>query len=424
MARAKLLSARPASERLAPVSSAKVLIIVENLTLPLDRRVWQEATTLRDAGYQVSVICPVGGKHTARYECLDGIHIYRHPLPLEASGALGYAVEYGSALFHEFRLAIRVWNERGFDVIQACNPPDTIFMLAGFYKLFFGTPFVFDHHDINPELYQAKFGRKGFFHHLLVWLERRTFRTATVSIATNEAFRRIAIERGGMDPDRVFVVRSVPDLARFRRVAPDHSLRKGRKHLAGYVGILGAQDGVDLLIRAMADIVHVQGRDDVQCAIVGSGTELEPLKRLAAELQVEEHVTFTGFLSGEPLLAALSAFDMGVIPDPKNVYNDRISMNKVFEYMSLGIPFMAFDLDETRATAGDAALYAERNDPADLAAKMLMLADDAELRERMMAIGRKRARTDLSWERERASLLAAYETALATRERLPMAAAA
>jgi glycosyltransferase involved in cell wall biosynthesis len=406
------------------VSSPKVLIIVENLTLPLDRRVWQEATTLRDAGYQVSVICPVGGRYTARYECLEGIHIYRHPLPLEASGALGYAVEYASALFHEFRLAIRVWNERGFDLIQACNPPDTIFMLAGFYKLFFGTPFVFDHHDINPELYQAKFGRRGFFHNLLIWLERQTFRTATVSIATNEPFKRIAIERGGMDPQKVFIVRSVPDLARFRRVAPDASLKRGRKHLAGYVGILGAQDGVDLLVRAMADIVHARGRDDVQCAIVGSGTELEPLKRLAVALKVEEHVTFTGFLSGEPLLAALSAFDMGVIPDPKNVYNDRISMNKVFEYMSLGIPFTAFDLDETRATAGDAALYARDNCPVDLAAKMLMLADDLRLRERMAAAGRHRVRSELSWERERASLLAAYETALAGRERSALAAAA
>ncbi len=401
-----------------PVKRNRVLIIVENLTLPLDRRVWQEATALRDAGYTVSVICPIGGAYTQRYECLEGIHIFRHPLPLEASGALGYAVEYGFALAWEFWLAIKVYNKVGFDVIQACNPPDTIFMLAGFYKLFFGTPFVFDHHDINPELYEAKFGRRGAFHKLLIWLERMTFRTATVSIATNEPFKRIAIERGGMDADRVFVVRSVPDLSRFRRIAPDLSLRRGRRHLAGYVGILGGQDGVDLLVKAMADIVHGRGRDDMQCVIVGSGTELEPLKQLAAQLQVEDHVTFTGFLSGEPLLAALSAFDLGVIPDPKNVYNDRISMNKVFEYMSLGIPFVSFDLDEGRRTAGDAALYAGRNDPLDLAAKMLALADDPGLRARMGALGQARAKSELSWEQERGQLLSAYEAALNGRGRL------
>ena len=392
----------------------RILIIVENLTLPLDRRVWQEATTLRDAGHTVSVICPIGGNHKAAYEILDGIHIFRHPLPLEASGALGYLVEYASALFWEFWLCFNVLFYVGFDVVQACNPPDTIFLIGGFFRLF-GKPFIFDHHDINPELYEAKFGKRGFFHKLLSMFERWTFRTADVSIATNATFKRIAIERGGMNPDKVFIVRSIPDLKRFRRVEPNTELRKGRKTLLGYVGIMGAQDGVDLLVEAMADIVHRQGRTDVQCAIVGSGTELDSLKKLAAERKVEDFVTFTGFRSGEQLLASFSAFDVGVIPDPKNVYNDKISMNKVFEYMTLGIPFVAFDLDETRRTAGDAGLYADGNCPKQLASKLLQLADDRSLSAGMSEFGRARAAAELVWERERIELLSAYELAFAGR---------
>ena len=399
----------------------RILIIVENLTLPLDRRVWQEATTLRDAGHTVSVICPIGGRHTASYECLDGIHIFRHPLPLEASGALGYVVEYASALFWEAWLSFVVLHKIGFDLIQACNPPDTIFLIAGFYRLF-GKPFIFDHHDINPELYEAKFGKRGVFHKLLTMFERWTFRTADVAIATNATFKRIAIERGGMDPSRVFIVRSIPDLKRFRRVEPDAALRKGRKTLLGYVGIMGAQDGVDLLVKAMADIVHRQGRTDVQCAVIGSGTELEPLKALARKLGVEDFVTFTGFRTGDQLLASFSAFDVGVIPDPKNVYNDKISMNKVFEYMALGIPFVAFDLDETRRTAGDAGLYAADNCPRQLATRLLQLADDRELNARMGQAGKARAAAELVWERERLELLAAYELAFAGRQVQPIRA--
>ena len=391
----------------------RILIVVENLTMPLDRRVWQEATTLRDAGHTVSIICPIGGKYTAPYELLDGIHVFRHPLPVEASGALGYLVEYASALFWEAWLSLNVLHKVGFDLIQACNPPDTIFLIAGFYRLF-GKPFIFDHHDINPELYEAKFGKRGVFHKLLTIFERWTFRTADVSIATNATFKRIAIDRGGMDPDKVFIVRSIPDLKRFRRIEPDAALRKGRKTLLGYVGIMGAQDGVDQLVEAMAEIVHGRGRTDVQCAIVGSGTELEALKKLAVARKVEDHVTFTGFRSGDALLGSFSAFDIGVIPDPKNVYNDKISMNKVFEYMTLGIPFVAYDLDETRRTAGDAGLYSGRaNCPKALADRLLQLADDQELRERMGEAGKARAKTELVWEREREELLAAYELAFA-----------
>lgn len=401
-----------------------VLIIVENLTVPLDRRVWQEARTLRDAGYTVSVVCPKGGQYTAGYELLEGIHVFRHPLPYEADGALGYALEYSWALAWEMALSIRAYFKVGFDVVQACNPPDLIFLVAGVWKYLLGKPFVFDHHDINPELYEAKFGRRGVFHKLMLRLERLTFRTCDVSIATNETFKEIAMTRGGMAEDRVFVVRSIPDLSRFRRTEPNAALKNGRKHLVGYVGIMGAQDGVDLLIRAMAELVHGRGRRDVQCAIVGSGTELPALKRLSDELGLDDYITFTGFQSGEPLLASLSAFDIGVIPDPKNVYNDKISMNKVFEYMTLGIPFVQFDLAEGAKVAGDAALYAYNNSPAELAAQMGRLLDDDALRASLAAEGRTRAASLLRWDAERSRLLAAYELALSGKSAAASKAAA
>lgn len=389
-----------------------VLIIVENLTVPLDRRVWQEARTLKEAGYTVSVVCPKGGKYTKSYEVLEGIHVFRHPLPYEADGALGYALEYGWAIAWEFALSVKAYFKVGFDCVQACNPPDLLFVIGGFWKYLFGKPFIFDHHDINPELYEAKFGKKGWMHSLLLKLERATFRTADVAIATNETFKDIAVRRGGMDADRVFVVRSIPDMSRFKRIAPQDSLRNGRKHLIGYVGIMGAQDGVDLLIDAMSEIVNCQGRRDVQCAIVGSGTELPRLMGMARDQGLDDYVTFTGFLSGEPLLQAFSSFDIGVIPDPKNTYNDKISMNKVFEYMSMGIPFVQFDLMEGRKIAGGAALYAANNSPVALAGELGRLLDNQELRSGLAEEGRARAKALLRWETERSRLLGAYEMAL------------
>jgi glycosyltransferase involved in cell wall biosynthesis len=394
-----------------------ILIIVENLTVPLDRRVWQEACALRDAGYTVSVVCPKGGKYTAPYELLDGVHVFRHPLPIEARGALGYVAEYSSALFFEFVLSVKAYFKVGFDVVQACNPPDLLFVIGGFWKYLFGKPFVFDHHDINPELYEAKFGRRGPWHRLLGFLERQTFRVADVAIATNETFRDIATGRGGMAKDRVFIVRSVPDTSRFRRVEPNPSLKKGRKHLVGFVGIMGSQDGVDLIVEAMHAIVHEQGRSDVQALIVGTGTELQYLEKLSADRGLTDFITFPGFQSGNTLLTAMSTFDIGIIPDPKNVYNDKISMNKVFEYMTLGIPFVQFDLIEGRKMAGDAALYASNNCPRSLAMSMLTLLDDEELRTRTAAEGVARAKSLLRWEEERGRLLAAYETALGSKVR-------
>lgn len=385
-----------------------MLIIVQNLTVPLDRRVWQEATALKEAGYTVSVVCPVGGQYTDREEQLEGIHIYRHPLPYEADGALGYLIEYSVSLFWEFLLALKAFRRHRFEILHACNPPDLIFLIALIFKWSAGVKFLFDHHDINPELYEAKFGRRGLFHRLLLFFERLTFRSADVSIATNGTFAEIAVRRGGMRPDNVFVVRSVPDLTKFVRTEPDPALRNSRPHVVGYIGVIGKQDGVDILIAAMLHLVKVRAREDIQCVVVGDGTEVPQLKKQAARLGLTDYITFTGFLSGEQLLSALSSFEVGVIPDPKNVYNDKISMNKVFEYMSLSIPFVQFDLIEGKALAQTAALYACDNSAVSLAAEILRLLDDKELAERQIEIGKRVLRESISWDAEKANLLRAY----------------
>ena len=274
--------------------SRRVLILVENLPSPFDRRVWQEATALRDAGYCVSIICPTGKGCEKKFEVLDGIHIYRYRLPIEAANAAGYAAEYVIALVRTFLLAWRVLLTRGFDVVHACNPPDLLFLIGGFFKLF-GKKFVFDHHDLNPELYEAKFGRRDFLHRLMLKLERWTFRTADVSIATNDSFRQIAIERGGMDPQRVFIVRSGPDLSMLKIVPPQPELKKGRAWLIAYLGVMNSQDGVDYVLHAARHIVHERKRTDVHFVLIGSGPELDSLKALAETLGVAPYVTFTGW---------------------------------------------------------------------------------------------------------------------------------
>ena len=385
----------------------RILIIVENLPVPFDRRVWQEATTLREAGYEVSVICPIGTGHESRYEVIDGVHIYRHPLPIEASGALGYVLEYSSALFWEFALALRVFFARGFDAIHACNPPDTIFLIGGFFKLF-GKKFLFDHHDINPELYKAKFGRRGPFYFLLRLLERCTFAVASVSIATNESYRRIAIERGKMRPEDVFVVRSGPDLWRIRVLPCVESLKRGRKYLVGYVGVMGKQEGIDYLLRAAKIINSEMGRTDVQFGLVGGGTELEPLKSYANELGLSEYVTFTGRVSDREMLEMLNTADVCVNPDVANEMNDKSTMNKIMEYMALGKPVVQFSLTEGWYSAREASLYANKNDERDLAVKIVELLDDPERRSRMGQIGRARVESELEWRHQAPKLLAAY----------------
>ena len=358
---------------------------------------WQEATTLRDAGYGVSIVCPTGKGCEKKFESIDGIDIWRYDLPIEAEGALGYLAEYCAALAFTFFLSFRI----KFDVIHACNPPDLFFLIGGFWKLF-GKKFLFDHHDANPELYEAKFGKRGAFYRLLCLFEKLTFRTADVSIATNESYKRIALTRGGMDPDKVFVVRSGPSLERMKVVPP---ARKPRKFLVGYVGVMGKQEGIDLLLKS----IQFLKRTDVHFALVGGGTSLEEMKALARELGVADYVTFTGRVPDAELLAVLNAADVCVNPDVANEMNDISTMNKIMEYMALGKPIVQFDLAEGRYSAQDASLYARRNDPEDFARKIMELLDDPERRQRMGEYGRRRVVDALEWRHEAPRLLAAYE---------------
>lgn len=386
----------------------KTLIIVENLPSPFDRRVWQEATTLYSAGYQVAIICPSGKGYEAKYEELEGIHIYRHSLPMEAEGALGYAMEYSVALFWEFVLAWRVLLRHGFDVIHACNPPDNIFLIGLFFKLL-RKKFLFDHHDINPELYEAKFGRRDFFYKVMLAWERWTFRTANVSIATNESYKKIAVERGGMDPTKVFVVRSGPKLERLKIFPPVDALKQGRKYLVGYVGVMGRQEGIDLLLKAAQHIVYKLKREDVHFGLVGGGTSLDEMRAYARELEVDEYVTFTGRVPDREMLAMLNTADVCVNPDVANEMNDKSTMNKIMEYMALAKPIVQFDLAEGRFSAKEASLYANKNDPVDFAHKIVQLLDDPVRMKEMGEFGRDRVINELEWKYEAPKLLAAYE---------------
>lgn len=397
----------PPAVGLAPLAGRRILVIVENLAVPFDRRVWQEARTLTDAGAQVTVICPKMPGYEAPFERIDGIDIHRHPLPSEARGAAGYLIEYSCALFWQAVLAWKVWWRHGFDVIHGCNPPDLIFLVALMFRPL-GKRFVFDHHDINPELYEAKFGRRDAFWRLLVWAERLTMMTATLTISTNDSYRQIALERGRRPPERVVVVRSGPDLSRVHEVAPNGSWRRGCRYLVGYVGVMGAQEGIDLLLEAVAHIVVRLGRRDIQFCLVGDGPEAASLKRSATALGLDAFVTFTGRVSDLVLFEVLSTADVCVNPDRVNAMNDKSTMNKILEYMALGRPIVQFEVAEGRRSAGAASLYAAPNDPVDFAEKLLSLLDDPQAREQMGAFGRRRVREELAWEFEAPKLVQAY----------------
>lgn len=390
-----------------PLAGRKVCIIVENLPLPFDRRVWHECRTLTAAGAQVAVICPTGKGYEAPYEELDGVHIYRHPLPLDAKGASGYLVEYSAALWHEMRLAIKIARKHGFDTLQGCNPPDLIFLVALPFKWFRRTRYIFDHHDINPELYEAKFNKRGFFWKLMVLFERLNFKTADVVISTNQSYREIALTRGGKASEDVFVVRSGPDLTRLVKMPDSKAWHNGRAHMVGYVGVMGDQEGLDLLLESAGDIVHKQGRD-VQFVLVGGGPALDDLKAMAARLNLADHVTFTGRAPDETLFDVLSNADVCVNPDRVNPMNDKSTMNKILEYMAFEKPIVQFDVTEGRYSAKDASLYAASNDTADMANKIVSLLDDPAKSAQMGRYGRERVEAELSWDHQVDTLIAAY----------------
>lgn len=390
---------------------SKVLIIVENLPVPFDTRVWKEALSLRRADYKVTVLCPKGKNYRKSYELLEGIHIYRHPMPKEGNTPVGYIWEYGCALFWQFVYSWWIYLRRGFDVIQGCNPPDDIFLVAFPFKLF-GVRYLFDHHDVNPELYFSKYGRKDFFYKAQVWLEKLTFRLSDVVMSTNNSYKEIAITRGGLAPEDVFVVRNGPDLKTFKAVPPNPTLKYGKPYLIGYVGTMSIQEGLDILLD-VAEHIRNQGRQDVHFTCVGGGPGLAELKMMAQDKQLGDMVNFTGRVSDAQLLEVLSTADVCVNPDRPCEMNDVSTMIKIMEYMALGKPIVQFDLKEGRFSAQGASLYSANTGGASgFADNILWLLDHPEERKRMGEFGRRRVEKELAWDYSVENLLSAYEKVL------------
>jgi glycosyltransferase involved in cell wall biosynthesis len=391
-----------------------VLILIENLSFPFDRRVFQEATTLTKAGYDVVVICPMGaGRDDEQFAEIEGVEVHRYPLRAVERGAQGYPREYSLAFWHTRRLIRRLARTREFAVVQACNPPDFLLLTALSLRRR-GATFIFDHHDLVPELYLSRFGRGedlGF--KLVRSVERIAFRFADVVISTNESYRRAALRRGGVEPRNSFVVRSAPDLSRFCAVKPDPALRRGKPHLLAYLGVMGPQDGVDHALHALSELR--KRRQDWHAIFVGSGDVFDAMRALRTELGLQDCVEFTGRIPNEPLRQVLSTADVGLAPDPKNPLNDVSTMNKILEYMACGLPIVSYDLVEARVSAGEAAVYAEPNNPAALAAGIASLLDAPERRVQMAQLGAKRLADELAWHHSEAMLLQAYQRALELR---------
>jgi len=392
-----------------PFRQKHILIIIENLPAPFDRRVWQEATALKEHGAEVSIVCPKMKGYTQSFEEIDGIKIYRHPLPPEARGPIGYLIEYSAAMFWEFLLAARIFLKHPFQVIHGCNPPDLIFVVALPFKLF-GVKYVFDHHDINPELYVAKFNRKDWLYKAMLLLEKLTFKVANYSIATNHSYREIAIHRGRMNPTKVKVVRSGPSLERLRITEGNSCHKKGKKFLVGYVGVIGEQEGLDLLLESVAYIKNQ--RDDTHFAIVGSGTDLAKIQDLCSKMGLTKDITFYGRVSDEILLEVLNTCNLCVNPDKPTAMNNLSTMNKIMEYMALRKPIVQFDLKEGRASALEASLYAENNNTKDFANKITYLLDHPDKAREMAEYGYQRVKNELSWEFESKKLIAFYQRIL------------
>lgn len=391
-----------------------VLIIVENLPVPNDRRVWLEATTLRDAGYHVSVISITGPNATERYENREGVALYRYPAPPVTSGTLSFIWEFTYCWLQTFFLSLKIARREGFDIIHACNPPETFWLIGLIYKLF-GKHFLFDHHDLSPEMYLSRFGRTGTAYRLLLLLERMSFRTADIVVTTNETHKRVAMERGHIPPERIFIVRSGPNHNVLRPDTPDPEVKNGRPFLVGYLGVLNPQDGVDTFVRVADVLARERSRKDIQFVIMGSGDALAGLQAMSVELGLADVITFTGWAELDVIRRYLSTCDVCVDTMPKTPYSDAATMNKILEYMSMARPIAVFDLVESRVSAQDAAVYAIPDDVQDLANKIEELLADPVRRDEMGRYGRGRIEHELAWEHQKKYLLEAYEQLAAFR---------
>src|SRR3989338_7315272 len=385
-----------------------VLILVENLSVPFDRRVWLEARALKENGFTVSVICPRFKKEKS-LEALEGINIYRYSQPPATGGVLSYILEFSYCLIMTFLLSVRVFFRHKFDIIHACNPPETFFLIGIFYKAF-GRKFYYDQHDLCPEVYLAKYGehKKDFLYRALLLLEYLTYKTADRVIVTNNSYRDIAVSRGRLKPDKVFVVRTGPDTARFKNISSKEGLKGDKKFLVAYLGVMAPQDGVDYLLMAIDILVNKYKRDDITFSLIGSGDSIHDLKRLREELSLNNSVVFTGRVPDEELFSYLKSSDICVAPDPRNQLNDNSTINKILEYMAMAKPIVSFDLKEARYSAGDAALYAAPNNIQDFADKIIELLQDPERRARMGKIGYERLKGELSWDYNKKRLTDVY----------------
>jgi glycosyltransferase involved in cell wall biosynthesis len=389
----------------------KILIIVENLPVPFDPRVWNEARSLQTNGYDVTVLCPRAKGYSEPYEFLAGVHIYRHPTAKEGNSPLGYIYEYGLALAWELLYSWWIFLRRGFRVIQGCNPPDDIFLVALPFKLF-GVKYIFDHHDAGPELYLSKYEKRGAFYKIQVWLEKATYRFSDVVMATNCSYKELAVNRGKLAPEDVFVVRNGPDLATFKPVPSNPKLKYGKPFLVGYVGNMSIQEGLDILLEVALYIKNL-GRRDIHFTCVGRGPGLPDLRKMVLDKNLQDTVNFTGRVSDEDLLEILSTADVCVNPDKPCEMNNISTMIKIMEYMALGKPIVQFDLKEGRLSAQEASLYGDvKNQVPDFANKILWLIDHPEERKRMGDFGRARVENELAWKYSVKNLLAAYERAL------------
>ena len=390
-------------------------MLVENMSVPSDRRVWAEARTLRDAGYRVSIVSPAGRDRDVEPRAeIDGIAIYRFPLREATGGPWKYLLEYGTALRELRRNARRIHCHAPVDIVHVCNPPDIlVFAVRSLRRA--GARVVFDHHDLVPELFEARFGRaRGPLYEAARRLERATFARADVVVSPNETYRNIAIERGRKHPDDVFVVRMAPDVERFAPGDADPSLRHRKPHLIAYVGTMGPQDGVDVAVRALAAL-H-ESRQDWHAVLAGDGDAAGEARSLADALGLGAQVEFPGFVDDDEIVRLLRSADVCLAPEPRNALNDASTMIKIVEYMAFAKPVVAFDLVEARASAGAAGAYASDDTPEGLAAEIDGLLDDPSRRVRMGAEGRRRVTDELSWERSKDALTAAYERVLAGRD--------
>jgi glycosyltransferase involved in cell wall biosynthesis len=388
----------------------RVLIIVQNLPVPFDRRVWLECQALTAAGYEVTVVCPKGKGDAAR-EVLDGVTLLKYRPYAPGGSAAGFVVEYVYSFLATARLVLGARRRTGrFDVLQACNPPDIFWPLARWLRLRDGSRFVFDHHDLCPELYDSRFSsapalpRRG-----LVALERATFRTADHVVSTNGSYAKVAMKRGGKDSSDVTIVRTGPDPARLTKRAPRPELRRGRRHLVAYLGVMGPQDGVDLAVRAAHHVVHELGRTDVTFTFMGGGDSHADLVALRDQLNLQDYVELPGRVPDSTVIDVLSTADVGLSPDPKNALNDVSTMNKTLEYMAFELPVVAFDLKETRVSAENAACYVPDGDIPGYAKALVDLLDDEPRRAAMGAIGRARIEGAFGWPHQSAAYLAVYD---------------